>query len=76
LFVGDVVWNYDAITQLKYRPRLITDLFLGEDRAAVLAQIRALRIRHDAQDIPIVVSHDRRTYTHPSLEVGFIRPAM
>ena len=76
LFVGDVVWNFDAVTQLKYRPRLITDLFLGEDRAAVLAQIRALRIRADAGDVPIVVSHDRRTFTHPGLRTGFVTTRM
>jgi glyoxylase-like metal-dependent hydrolase (beta-lactamase superfamily II) len=74
LFVGDVVWNFDAVTQLKYRPRLITDLILGEDRDLVLAQIRALRNRHDAGDIPIVVSHDARTFVHPGLEAGFRIP--
>jgi len=71
LFVGDVVWNLDAVTELKYRPRLITDLFLGEDRAAVLDQIRALRNLHDEGSVPIIVSHDRRTWRHPGIEEGF-----
>lgn len=72
LFVGDVVWNLDALTELKYRPRLVTDLVLGEDRAAVLDQIRALRNLHDAGDVAIVVSHDRRTYASARLEDGFV----
>ena len=76
LFVGDVVWNYDAVTELKYRPRLVTDFFLGENRAAVLDQIRALRNLHDAGTVPIVVSHDRRTYEHPGLEEGFVLRSM
>ncbi len=72
LFVGDVVWNFDAVTELKYRPRLVTDFFLGEDRAAVLDQIRALRDLHDTGTVPIVVSHDQRTYRHVGLEEGFV----
>lgn len=42
LLLGDVVWHLDAVRQLHYRPRLVTDFFLNEDRAAVLAQIRTL----------------------------------
>jgi len=72
LFLGDVVWNLDAITQLKYRPRFITDVFLGEDRAAVLDQIRALRTLYDSGDVELVVSHDARTYAGPGFEEGFV----
>jgi hypothetical protein len=71
LFVGDVVWNYDAITELKYRPRLVTDLFLDEDRGAVLDQIRALRNLDDEGGVSIVVSHDARTYKRARLREGF-----
>jgi glyoxylase-like metal-dependent hydrolase (beta-lactamase superfamily II) len=71
LFVGDVVWNGDAIAELKYRPRLVTDLFLGEDRRAVLDQIRALRDLADAGAVSIVVSHDARTYQRANLSEGF-----
>jgi len=71
LFVGDVVWNDDAISELKYRPRLVTDLFLGEDRGAVLDQIRALRNLADAGGVSIVVSHDARTYQRANLSEGF-----
>lgn len=71
LFVGDIVWNRDAITELKYRPRLITDLFLGEDRQAVLHQLRALRNLHDAGEVAIVISHDARTFASADLIEGF-----
>jgi glyoxylase-like metal-dependent hydrolase (beta-lactamase superfamily II) len=71
LFVGDVVWNRDAITELKYRPRLTTDLFLGEDRQAVLQQLRALRNLYDTGEVAIVISHDARTFASADLIEGF-----
>jgi glyoxylase-like metal-dependent hydrolase (beta-lactamase superfamily II) len=59
LFVGDVAWHLDQLKQLHYRPRLVTDFFIGEDRRAVLAQFRAL---HDLlaahPEVTVVVSHD------------------
>ena len=59
LFLGDVVWHSDAIRELHYRPRIVTDWILGEDRSAVLNQIRRL---HDlAKEEPAlrqIVSHD------------------
>ena len=76
LFVGDVVWNLDAVTELIYRPRLVTDYFLGENRAAVLGQIRALRNLYDSGTVPIVVSHDRRTFDQPGIEEGFALESM
>lgn len=71
LFLGDVVWNLDAITMLKYRPRLITDLLLDEDRAAVLDQIRALRSVYDEARVALVVSHDARTFSDGAIIEGF-----
>jgi glyoxylase-like metal-dependent hydrolase (beta-lactamase superfamily II) len=60
LFIGDVAWHLEQIERLHYRPRVVTDLFLGEDRGAVLAQFRAL---HDLMrahpDLVVLVSHDR-----------------
>ena len=59
LFLGDVAWHMDQIRNLHYRPRLVTDYFLGEDRTAVLDQFRAL---HDLMashpEVGLVVSHD------------------
>ena len=71
LFLGDVVWNLDAITMLKYRPRGVTDLLLDEDRAAVLDQIRALRTVYDEARVALIVSHDARTYSDGSIVEGF-----
>jgi glyoxylase-like metal-dependent hydrolase (beta-lactamase superfamily II) len=60
LFVGDVAWHLDQIEKLHYRPRLVTDLFLGEDRRAVLAQLRALHdLRRSHPEVVVLVSHDR-----------------
>lgn len=58
LLVGDVVWHMDALRNLHYRPRLITDLILGEDRAAVMSQIRTLHDLLDLESLRIVVAHD------------------
>lgn len=59
LFVGDVAWHLDQIRQLHYRPRLVTDLFLGENRAQVLAQFRSLfDLMREHPEVAVVVSHD------------------
>jgi glyoxylase-like metal-dependent hydrolase (beta-lactamase superfamily II) len=71
LFLGDVVWNLDAITMLKYRPRLITDLVIDEDRGAVLDQIRALRAVYDEARVSLIVSHDVRTFGDGTITEGF-----
>ena len=74
LFTGDVVWNLDAVTQLKYRPRLITDLVIDEDREAAIGQLRALHELHAAGDgVQIVVSHDRRTFGNDVIREGYHR---
>jgi glyoxylase-like metal-dependent hydrolase (beta-lactamase superfamily II) len=59
LFVGDVAWHLDQITKLHYRPKLVTDWFLGEDRRAVLSQFRALHeLMRSHPQLFVVVSHD------------------
>lgn len=58
LFLGDVAWHMDQIRQLWYRPRLVTDFFLGEDRDAVLAQFRALHDLAASSPVQLVASHD------------------
>lgn len=58
LLIGDVAWHMDAIRQLHYRPRLVTDFFLGEDRAAVMAQFRTLHEIDAAGEVTVVSSHD------------------
>ncbi len=75
LFVGDVVWNRDAITELAYRPRFITDWLLGEDREAGLNQLRALRDLYDSDEgVHIVIAHDDRTHAHPAIREGVVLP--
>jgi glyoxylase-like metal-dependent hydrolase (beta-lactamase superfamily II) len=58
LFLGDVAWNFDQIEKLHYRPRHVT-FMLGENRAQVLGELRAL---HDLSlahpEVAQVVSHD------------------
>jgi glyoxylase-like metal-dependent hydrolase (beta-lactamase superfamily II) len=58
LFLGDVAWHSDQIRKLHYRPRYVTYV-LGEDRAQVLGELRAL---HDLgvahPEVAQVVSHD------------------
>lgn len=60
LFVGDVAWHLGQIEKLHYRPRLVTELFLNEDRRAVLAQFRALHdLMRSHPEVVVLVSHDR-----------------
>lgn len=59
LFIGDVAWDLDQITRGHYRPRLVTDFFIDEDRKAVLAQFRALsELMRANPQLVVVVSHD------------------
>jgi glyoxylase-like metal-dependent hydrolase (beta-lactamase superfamily II) len=80
LFVGDIVWHMDAIRRLTGRPRLVSLAFLGEDRAAVAAQIRSLHDlaalhQSEAEGLHFIVAHDAdqwRDYTASGLiHVGF-----
>ena len=48
----------NQIRMLWYRPRLVTDLFIGEDRDAVLNQFRALYDLMERDPIQLVASHD------------------
>ena len=60
LFLGDVAWHSDQIRKLHYRPRLVT-LVLGEDRALVMGELRALHELGAAHpEVAQVVSHDAR----------------
>jgi glyoxylase-like metal-dependent hydrolase (beta-lactamase superfamily II) len=60
LFVGDVAWHLDQLVELHYRPRLVTDFFLHEDRRAVLGEFRALHeLMRGYPGLVLVVSHDR-----------------
>jgi len=74
LFIGDVAWHMDAIRNLHYRPRLVTDFFLGEDRRAVLHQLRALHdLAGSHPEVQIVVSHDPQQ-REALLESGALGP--
>jgi glyoxylase-like metal-dependent hydrolase (beta-lactamase superfamily II) len=55
LFVGDIAWTRDNITEGRGRP-YIAKLLMGEDRPAVAAQLRALA--QLPSDVHIVVAHD------------------
>ena len=58
LFLGDVAWDQDQITNLHYRPRIVT-LLIGEDRAQVMDQLRALHDLAAAEPgLVQIVSHD------------------
>ena len=77
LFIGDVAWHLDQLRQLHYRPRLVTNFFLHEDRKAVLAEFRTLHdLMQTNPDLVIVVSHARDERQHllsnGALHDGFI----
>lgn len=59
LFLGDVVWHMRNIDLQRERARLVTWLFLKEDREAVFGQMAALkRLRETEPSLHIVPGHD------------------
>ncbi|MFI5315550.1 MAG: MBL fold metallo-hydrolase [Myxococcota bacterium] len=58
LFLGDVAWHMDQIRKLWYRPRLVTDFFIHENREQVLAEFRTLHDLDESKSLQLVVSHD------------------
>ena len=59
LFVGDIAWNMRNIDELVGRPLLVARFLLGEDRAAVQAQLRSLHeLLEREPSLQVVVAHD------------------
>jgi glyoxylase-like metal-dependent hydrolase (beta-lactamase superfamily II) len=59
LFLGDVAWQYEQITELWYRPRVVTNIVVGENRAQVMSEFRALHNLMKADPkLTLLVSHD------------------
>jgi glyoxylase-like metal-dependent hydrolase (beta-lactamase superfamily II) len=59
LFVGDIVHAMANITRETARPRFMSDFIIGEDRPALLDQIRALvDLQASEPALRFVVSHD------------------
>jgi glyoxylase-like metal-dependent hydrolase (beta-lactamase superfamily II) len=59
LLIGDVAWHFRNIELQRERARLMTMLFLREDRTAVFGELAALKRLHDTQPaIHIVPGHD------------------
>ena len=59
LFIGDVAWHMDQLRELWYRPRLVTDYFIHENREQVLNEFRTLHdLGTSEPGVQIVVSHD------------------
>jgi glyoxylase-like metal-dependent hydrolase (beta-lactamase superfamily II) len=59
LFIGDVAWHMDQLRELWYRPRLVTDYFIHENRDQVLNEFRTLHdLGASEPGVQIVVSHD------------------
>jgi glyoxylase-like metal-dependent hydrolase (beta-lactamase superfamily II) len=59
LLIGDVAWHSRNIELQRERARLMTMVFLKEDRSAVFGELAALKRLHEAQPaIHIVPGHD------------------
>ena len=59
LLIGDVAWHFRNIELQRERARLMTMLFIKEDRKAVFGELVALQRLHEAQPaIHIVPGHD------------------
>lgn len=59
LLIGDVAWHFRNIELQRERARLMTMLFLKEDRTAVFGELAALKRLHETQPaVHIVPGHD------------------
>jgi glyoxylase-like metal-dependent hydrolase (beta-lactamase superfamily II) len=59
LLIGDVAWHYRNIELQRERARLMTMVFLKEDRQAVFGQLAALkRVHAQHPEVHIVPGHD------------------
>jgi glyoxylase-like metal-dependent hydrolase (beta-lactamase superfamily II) len=59
LFLGDVAWHMRNVDTMRERARLVTWIFLGEDRDAVLAELATLHaLKISESNIHIVPGHD------------------
>lgn len=59
LLIGDVAWHFRNIELQRERARLMTMLFIKEDRKAVFGELVALQRLHEAQPaIHLVPGHD------------------
>jgi glyoxylase-like metal-dependent hydrolase (beta-lactamase superfamily II) len=74
LFVGDVVHAMANINREIARPRFMSKFIIGEDRPALISQIRALVDLHESEpDLKFVVSHDGAQIDR-YLADGWMRP--
>ena len=59
LFLGDVAWQTQNIDRVRERARLVTWLFLKEDRAQVLWELAALHALHETEPkLHMIPGHD------------------
>jgi glyoxylase-like metal-dependent hydrolase (beta-lactamase superfamily II) len=59
LLIGDVAWHFRNIELQRERARLMTMMFLKEDRTAVFGELAALKHLHETQPaVHIVPGHD------------------
>lgn len=59
LLIGDVAWHADGYRTVTPRPELVSQFFLGEDRARHHAQLATLKELEDTNDnLHIVTGHD------------------
>src|SRR5258705_10898810 len=57
LFIGDVGWTLDNVTQLKLRPA-VTMRRINEDAPALMHQLRWIKDVMDREKLIVIPSHD------------------
>lgn len=81
LFLGDVAWHLRNVELVRERARLVTQIFLNEDRANVLRELAELnRIMKAEPKLALVPGHDKahlEAMTQQGLFVkGFLPPVL
>lgn len=70
LFVGDIAWSTENITEERGRPRL-AEILMKEDRAAVAAQLQALHKL--PKEVHVIVAHDP-VALQQDINAGLVKP--
>jgi glyoxylase-like metal-dependent hydrolase (beta-lactamase superfamily II) len=73
LFLGDVAWHWRNVQDVRTRPRLAT-LVMGEDRDAVLLQLKELhRLAEAEPKLQLIPGHDK-PWIDQLVAQGFLKP--
>jgi hypothetical protein len=73
LLIGDVAWHKRNIDLQRERARLMTKVFIHEDRSAVFGELAALKRLHETQPTIFIVPGHDGTVVEPLITAGVLK---